>query len=387
MKIAIIGAGSVGSALTRVLLTQDIVSTIVILDRNGNALDEIKSAHSDHPSISRLRTFRVNIEEYSSIVTLLKGLDVIISALPYKFNMELTRIAIDNGCHFLDLGGSDQVYEDQLQLHELASRNRSFVLPNCGLAPGLLNIIAYNGYKKFDKVSSIKIMSGGLPVNPQPPLNHHLSFSAVGFLSEHLPPVLAVENGKPVHLEPLSGLEPVQFRTRPELDTLEMFSTGGHISTLAKTLDRSVDNLCYKTIRHHGNHDIMKALISLGFADNRIIDVASSMTYRDLLIRKLRQQLPENLPDIVLAKVVIEGTMDGQNQTNNYELVYEYNSEDGHSAIMTCTAVPTALIALMAAKGEVKGEPGVSAPEQVINAESLFQQLEDWGISISESSE
>jgi len=384
MKIAIIGAGSVGSALARILLDQESVTSIMVLDRNGNALEELKSRTAKHPAASKLRTFRVGMEEYSSIVTLVKDVTIIISALPPQFNLELTKIAVDNGAHFLDLGGSDQVFEKQLELDERASRNRSFVLPNCGLAPGLLNIIAYNGFKKFDSVHSIRILSSGLPLNPRPPLYHHLSFSAEGFLNEHLPPVLAVEHGKPVHVEPLSGLEPVSFESRPELDSLEGFNTGGHISTLAKTLAGSVDNLSYKTIRHRGNHDIMQALLKLGFADDRMIDVRSSMTYRHLLIRKLQQQLPETLPDIVLAKVILEGTMDGKKQARTYELVYEYNPDDGHSAIMTCTAVPTALIALMVTKGEVSGGPGVKAPEQIIEADPFLKKLEKWGITVKE---
>ncbi|MDG5767254.1 saccharopine dehydrogenase C-terminal domain-containing protein [Balneolales bacterium ANBcel1] len=387
MKIAIIGAGSVGSALTHVLMEQEAINTLIILDRNGNALDELKQEMAGHPSISKMRTFKVGMEEYASILTLIKDMDVMISALPYKYNLELARIAANNECHFLDLGGNDQVFEKQLELDDLAARNRTYIVPNCGLAPGLLNIIAYNGYKQFDSVSTLEIMSGGLPLNPKPPLNHHLSFSAVGFLEEHLPPVLAVRDGKPVNVEPLSGLEPVSFTSHPELKGLEKFHTGGHITSIAKTLAGSVDNISYKTIRHRGNHDIMEALIKLGFAEKRIIDIGTSMTYRDLLIRKFRSQLPENLPDIVLAKVRLIGKIDGKSQTHRYELVYEYNPDDGHSAIMTCTAVPTAMIAMSVLNGEVSGSPGVKAPEEVIDAEPFLKNLEEWGINIKKSIE
>ncbi|MDI6401712.1 saccharopine dehydrogenase C-terminal domain-containing protein [Balneolaceae bacterium ANBcel3] len=385
MKIAVIGAGTVGSSLVQVLLDQEQVSTLIVLDRKGNALDEIKQMNQEHPSFSKLRTFKVGMEKYSAVVTLVKGLDVMISALPYTLNFELARIAVNNGCHFMDLGGSDQVFDRQLSLHDKAREKGLYVLPNCGLAPGLLNIIAYHGYKRFDDVSSICIYSGGLPLNPVPPLFHHLSFSAHGFLSEHLPPVLAVQDGKPTHVEPLSGVESISFENRPELGELEAFYTGGHISTLAKTLQGSVENLSYKTIRHKGNHTIMQALLKLGLADKKIIDVASSMTYRDLMIRKLQEVLPETLPDIVLAKVVIEGTIKKKPSKKTIELVYEYDPKDEHSAIMTCTAVPTALIAIITKEKQMISEPGVRAPELAIPAEPFLQRIQEHGIQINET--
>ena len=387
MKIAIIGAGPVGSAITRVLMNQDEIKALIVLDRNGAVLDKLKEHFSDHPGVSRLRTFRVGMEERSSIITLVKGFDVMISALPFQFNLELTRIAIEVGCHFLDLGGSDKVYEEQRKLNNRAKQNGSYILPNCGLAPGLLNIIAWSGFRQFETVSSIQMMSGGLPVHPRPPLNHHLSFSAEAFLNEHLPPVLAVRDGQPVDIEPMSGLEPITFQSRPEMETLEAFYTGGHISTLAYSLRGSVGNLSYKTIRHRGNHTVMQALIELGLADDRIIDIGTSMTYRDFLIRKLRKRLPENLPDIVLAKVIIDGrngsTEDNKDQRRIFELTYEYHPDDGHSAVMNSTALPTAEIALMIGRGDINIEPGVHPPEQVVPEEPFLEAMKQHGIEIN----
>ncbi|MBP3193787.1 saccharopine dehydrogenase family protein [Natronogracilivirga saccharolytica] len=387
MKIAVIGAGPAGSAITRVLMDYKEVQNLVVLDRNGAVLDELKESFSGHPSLSRLRTFRVGMQERSSIITLVNGFDVMISALPYQYNLEMTKIAIETGSHFLDLGGNDKVFEMQRKLDKQAEQNGSCILPNCGLAPGLLNIIAMNGFRQFETVSSIEMMSGGLPVNPHPPLNHHLSFSAEAFLSEHLPPVLAVRDGRPVDLEPMSGLEPITFQSRPEMTALETFYTGGHISTLAYTLQGSVSNLSYKTIRHRGNHSVMQALIELGLADDRIIDIGTSMTYKDFLIRKLRKRIPENLPDIVLAKVIIDGQNgsggNSKKLRRTYELTYEYHPDDGHSAVMSCTALPTAHIALMLARGEISARPGVHPPEQIVPAESFLDAMKQYGIEIS----
>ena len=167
MKIAVVGAGMVGAAIARLLCAEPRVNSVNVIDRNGFALEEL----SDRLESPKLRTHRVKIEQEMSIVGLLKGTDVLISALPFKQNVKLTGIALSLGAHYVDLGGDDTTYAEELGYQAAAMAAGRWVVPNCGLAPGLTNILAMHGFESFDSVESIRIRAAALPQAPIPPLN------------------------------------------------------------------------------------------------------------------------------------------------------------------------------------------------------------------------
>ncbi|MEN9839154.1 MAG: hypothetical protein RL177_633, partial [Bacteroidota bacterium] len=328
MNIAVVGAGSVGAAITRLLCAEERVKSVHVIDRNGNALESV-AALVNHP---KLVIHRVKIEREVSILGLIKGAEIIISALPFKQNLKLAEIAIKVGAHYIDLGGDDETYQSQLKLDSLAKNAKRWVIPNCGLAPGLSNILAMHGVESFDTVDTVQIRAAGLPKNPVPPLNYQLSFSPQGLVNEYLSTSVILENGQLKEVPALEGVEEVMLQSRPELGILEAFYTAGAATTLARHLAGKVQSLNFKTMRYKGHRDIIKSLFELGFNSSQIIDVRVNLSFRDLLVRQLSKYLPTGGDDFVAMKVRIKGQKDGASVTRDYEMYQESDKVRGMSA-------------------------------------------------------
>ena len=274
MKIAVLGAGAAGTAITRFLSQEKKVTAIRVLDRNGNALDELESSVNS----SKIRVHRVAIDKEMSVTAILKGAQCIISALPFKHNYRVAKIALKAGIPYVDLGGDDDITFKQLSLGEKAREANIFMVPNSGFAPGLVNILAMHGFESFDSVDSIIIRAAGLPKDPIPPLNYHLSFSPVGLVNEYLNKVTVIENGELVEMDALDGYETCKLKSHPDLGPLEAFYTSGSATFIAKELEGKIKTLDFKTLRYLGHRNIIKAFFDLGFNSSQIIDIRTSLT-------------------------------------------------------------------------------------------------------------
>lgn len=378
MKIAILGAGPVGKALTHLYCENPTVKAVNVIDQNGNALSELEQFCRHQ----KLRTYRVNIERERSLLSLLKGFDCVISALPHEYNIKLAEMAIEIGINYIDFGGHDDVLEEQMKLTDKAQTRERWVIPNCGLAPGLVNILAMHGFETFDRTDQIQIWSAGLPTDPTPPFNFHIAFSPAGLISEYVNPSLIIEDGQLKQVPSLEGYEMIRFDTKPEVGELESFYVSGNITSLAKNLEGKVNLLTYKTLRYPGHRDIVKALMDLGFGSGQIIDIRTNLTYRDLLIRQVRKNLPAGKEDCVLVKVLIEGILDGEKVCREYELIHDYTEEDKLSAMMACTTIPTVIISELIGEHKLIGNGGVFTPEMVVPKEEFLKRLRDKGLNL-----
>jgi lysine 6-dehydrogenase len=381
MNIAVVGAGSVGAAITRLLCAEERVKSVHVIDRNGNALESV-AALVNHP---KLAIHRVKIEREVSILGLIKGAEIIISALPFKQNLKLAEIAIKVGAHYIDLGGDDETYLSQLKLDGAAKAAHRWVIPNCGLAPGLSNILAMHGVESFDSVDTVQIRAAGLPKNPVPPLNYQLGFSPQGLVNEYLSTSVILENGQLKEVPALEGVEEVMLQSRPELGILEAFYTAGAATTLARHLAGKVQSLNFKTMRYKGHRDIIKSLFELGFNSPQIIDVRVNLSFRDLLVRQLSKYLPTGGDDFVAMKVRIKGQKDGASVTRDYEMYQESDKVRGMSAMMLSTAVPSVVMAMMIADGSLGQAGGVSAPEFVVPKQEFYDRIKKMGLRLQQT--
>jgi len=377
MKIAILGAGMVGTALTKLFCSNDRISAVIVFDSNGAALEELEDVVDSH----FLKTYKVSIEKEASIIGLLKDFDCLISALPSKFNLRLANLALKTGINFIDLGGKDGMYESQQALHGEAELAGKWIIPNCGLAPGLLNILAMHGYSDFDSVESIRIRAGGLPVVPVPPLNYQLGFSPIGLIEEYIESSLIVADGEAKYVDALDGYETLSFRARPDLGDLEAFYVSSRITTLARHLAGKVGSLDFKTVRYKGHRDIFKAFFLLGFDSKQIIDIRASLTYRDLLIRQVMRKMPSGQRDFVVGKVLVDGWKDGKKMRRDYELFHE-SDIPGMSAIMACTAIPVVAMAEFIVDKKLEGLGGVYPPELILPRTEFIERLVEKGLDI-----
>jgi lysine 6-dehydrogenase len=379
MKIAVLGAGAAGAAITRFLIQENSVTSVRVIDRNGNALDDLESSIKSN----KIRVHRVGIEKEMAVAGLLTGCDCIISALPFKHNYKVASLALKSGIPYVDLGGDDSTTDRQFNLDVRAREAGINIIPNAGFAPGLVNILAMHGYESFDTVDSIVIRAAGLPKNPIPPLNYHLSFSPVGLVNEYMNTVSVIENGDLIEVDALDGYETCKLKSHPDLGPLEAFYTSGSSTFIARELVGKVNTFDFKTLRFVGHRDIIKSFFDLGFNSSQIIDIRSSLTYRELFIRQLKRKLPQTKEDIAVAKIIIKGIRDGKTLVREYEVYLESDENPAISAMMTVTSQSAVTTAMLLAEDKINKPGGVFTPELALPKEEYIERMISHGVNIS----
>ena len=247
----------------------------------------------------------------------------------------------------------------------------------------MVNILGLHAFESMDSVDSLHLQAAALPKNPVPPLNFHLSFSPMGLVNEYLNEVTIIENGSLLRRNALDGYTTLSMTSRPELGELEAFYTSGAALVLAEHLNGKVHDFSFKSLRYSGHRNIMKAMFDLGFDSEQIIDIQASVTYKDLLVRQLRKNLPQSIEDLVIANVEATGTRKGKKIKLTYELNLDYNEDMGISAMMTCTALSAVQIA-MAIGSRIPDVPGgVYVPELIVNKDEYIEFLQRNGISLN----
>lgn len=376
MNITVIGAGVIGSAIVHDLASRPEVSQIQVCDALARSL---RSLHKT-TSTTKLRSFQVDVRDPNVLAPILKGSDCVIGAAGPDVNVLLAEICINVGSHFCDLGGNDPLTYEKLAFDERARERGIWIVPNCGLAPGLVNILCMHGIDQFDNVQSAHLRVGDVPLAPNPPFNFRISWSAEKIIDDYTHPVQLIRDGQIIDEEPLSRLETIGFA--PPFDAMEAFCTAGGLSTLASDLQGRVGKLDHKTIRWPGHASQMAFLLGLGFGDEQTVDVQSHLSYRDILVRRLRQRLGGQYEDAVLLRVLLWGTVDGETRSLVYEMVDTYDEEHQMSAMRRCASIPTATVATMIASGMVEGG-GAAPPERIIAREEFIESVVARGLNIT----
>ncbi|MBI1807215.1 MAG: saccharopine dehydrogenase NADP-binding domain-containing protein [Ignavibacteria bacterium] len=377
MKVLVIGAGMMGSAMAYDLAHSSGVETITLADINEERAYSIASAIGRNIVPRKLDT-----NDFNEVVRLMKTVNVAIGATTYTQNLSLTKAAIEAGIHFCDLGGNMDVVDSQIELHARARAANICILPNCGLAPGMACVVAAGSAKKFSSVDEIHIRVGGLPQHPQPPLHYQLVFSAEGLINEYLEPAEVIHNSTLKHVDSMIDVEELEFP--PPFGKLEAFNTSGGVSMLTRIFKGTIKELDYKTIRYKGHCEKFKTLLDLGFASTEPIMVGNSVrTTREVFEELLRRKLPTNGPDVVLMRVTVIGTLQGTRKTLAYEMIDYYDEKGKMTSMMRTTAFPTSIIAQMVANGTITAR-GVVPPEQCVPLDPLIEELKKRSIIIKE---
>jgi lysine 6-dehydrogenase len=303
------------------------------------------------------------------------------SAIPYYFNLDLARHAADAGVHFCDLGGNTDIVFEQRKLDAIAREKGITIVPDCGLAPGMVNILAQHGIDQLDSVAEVKIFVGGLPQHPEPPLNYQIVYSLEGVLDYYTTLSWVVRDGKRVQVKALSEVEPVLFEA--PVGELEAFHTAGGLSTMAFRYEGQIPNMEYKTLRYPGHAKIMEAIRDLGLLDLEPVDVKGArVSPRDVAVAQMGPRLTKpDGKDLVALRVTVAGQKSGQPKTIKYELVDRYDEERGISAMMRTTGYSLSITGQMQARGEVK-PAGVHTPDECMPGEKYIDELRKRGVNI-----
>lgn len=329
----------------------------------------------------KVSAVELDVSDFRKTVSVMRGHDAAISCVNYWFNVELSQAAIETNCNFCDLGGNNYVVDKQLALDDSARQAGINIIPDCGLAPGMVSILAMHGAHRFDQLDEIHIRVGGLPQNPKPPLDYQLVFSVEGLINEYIETARVIRDGKITEIASMTELERVEFEGFPPL---EAFQTSGGTSTLPDTFLGRVRELDYKTIRYAGHCEKFKTMIDLGLCSSQEILVdGQKIVPRRVLGELLCKNLPADEPDYVLVRLDFTGTKDGKRQTLRFDVIDSYDEQTGLSAMMRTTAFPASIIAQMMAKDEVLMR-GATPQEKAIDAEKFVRQLEKRNIFIKE---
>lgn len=286
-EIAIVGAGKIGSMMAELLAgSRDYAVTVI--DRSREQLDRLETAAS-------IDKVAADITQGDSLLRILAGKYAVLSAAPYHATRLIAQAAKAAGAHYLDL--TEDVASTRA-VKQLAQGARTAFIPQCGLAPGFITIVASDLCAHFDELQDVRMRVGALPRFPSNALNYNLTWSTDGVINEYCEPCEAIVNGRLRETQALEELE--EFSLDGVL--YEAFNTSGGLGTLCETLAGKVRNLNYRTIRYPGHAAIMKALLN----DLRLRD------RRELLKDILENAVPVTLQDVVIVFVTVSGMRAGQ---------------------------------------------------------------------------
>ena len=379
MKILVLGAGRMGlGAVYDLAHNSPEVETITVADSDLTKA-EIVAESVNSPKVS---AFELDVSDYDKTVFAMRGHDAAISCVNYWFNASLSKAAIETNCNFCDLGGNNYVVDEQLALDEEARKAGISIIPDCGLAPGMVSVLAMHGAKRFDEIEEIHIRVGGLPQEPKTALQYQLVFSVEGLINEYIEVARVIRDG---HISEVASMTEVESLSFDDFPALEAFQTSGGTSTLPDTFLGKIKELDYKTIRYAGHCEKFKTMIDLGLCSSKEILVDyQKVNPRKVFGELLTRHLPADEPDYVLVRLDFVGKIGNETKKLRFDIVDKQDEATGLSAMMRTTAFPASIIAQMMAKGEVSMR-GAIPQEKAIDSDKFVAELARRNIVIKES--
>ena len=376
MRMLVLGAGLQGSACAYDLLQRPEVERVTLADLHPDRLP----AFLKKKKSKRLVTTRLDAKRSSALRKLMRNHDAVLNALPYYFSYPVAKLAVTSGLHCADLGGNTEIVQKQKTLHRAAQKKHVSVIPDCGLAPGMVNIIAAEGIRRVGDAESVKIFVGGLPQKPEPPLNYQIVYSLEGALDYYTTPSWILREGRPERVDALSELEDVPFPS--PVGTLEAFHTGGGISTMPWAYSGKVRTMEYKTLRYPGHAAIMRPIREMGLLSLVPVTVRGrKVVPRDAFIAAVSPQLSKpNGRDLVALRVEVRGKSGSRVA---WQLLDYYDEPTGISAMMRATGFSLAITGVMQVDGRI-GSAGVYTPDEAVPFHAYVAELRHRGVRIEE---
>src|SRR3954469_4186272 len=330
MRVLVLGAGRMGLGAAYDLAHNSVgVESVTVADVDeGRARAVAETLKSE-----RVRAAHVNVEDFARTIELMRGHDAAISCVTYFHNLSLARAALEARTNFCDLGGNNTVVDAELALDAEARDAGVNIIPDCGLAPGMVSVLAAHGAARFEQLDELHIRVGGLPQNPKPPLDYQIVFSVEGLVNEYVERARVIRGGELVEVESMTELESLDF---PEpYGRMEAFQTSGGTSTLPETFLGKVRELDYKTIRYPGHCERFKLLIDLGLARSEAVEVGGApVPPRRLLGELLNRHLPSDGPDLVFIRLEFAGELKGGGARRlRYDIIDRFDPRTSLSAM------------------------------------------------------
>ena len=360
-KIIIFGAGLIGRSIALDLAKQH---EITCVDLNKKALAKITKENSD------IHTVNFDLSKEKDYRKLIKAYDLVVSAMPGYLGFETLKRILIAGKNVVD---ASFFPENCFDLDHLAKKNQVFAVVDCGLAPGMDNIILGHLDTRME-VSKFECLVGGLPVKRIWPFNFRSLFSPIDVIQEYTGPARYVENGEVVEREALSDCELMDIK---RVGTLEAFNTDG-LRTLIKTMDH-IPYMKEKTLRYPGHCEYIQVLKESGFFSTDTIELNGiEFSPMEVSARILENnwKMATNEEEFTVVRTTIEGEENGKKRRYIYRMLDKTNKEDKTSSMARCNGYTATAVTNFVLQNKI--EEGICAPETLGALDGAFKYILDY---------
>ncbi len=380
-RYAVIGSGRQGTAAAYDFAKFGDADDIVLGDMN---LAQAKRAAA---RVNRLvgrdvaRAAAVDVTKPATVLRAIQGADVMLSGVPYFFNLGLAKLAIKARVSMVDFGGNTELVRKQLALDRQARKAGVGTIPDCGMGPGLTLTLAVHAMELLDVPEHVYIYDGGLPQHPRPPWNYELTFNVEGLTNEYDGDATFLREGRIARVPLFSELEIVDF---PPLGKLEAVVTPGGLSTAPWSFQGKLRTLQNKTLRYPGHWTQMQAYEDLGLFSLAPVTVDGKKVIPRHVFHALfePQVTPESIRDVCVERVRALGMKDRQTAEAVVEIVDYADPRTGFTSMERLTGWHAAIAAEMLARGVIP--PGTHSVELGIPARAFVEEARRRGLNITE---
>ncbi|NTU65171.1 MAG: hypothetical protein HGB05_17660, partial [Chloroflexi bacterium] len=321
----VLGAGRQGTAAAYDLVKFGEADRVTLADRESGIAQAAADRVNDLTARSIADAIALDVRNEQAVREALRDRTVVLSAVPYYFNLPLTYLAIESGAAWCDLGGNTDIVRQQHALHDDAQRAGVSVVPDCGMGPGLGNTLGVYAMELLDTTDHVYLYDGGLPLEPQPPWNYIASFNIEGLTNEYYYGMTVLRHGELVHIPVFSELEIIDT----PLGALEAFMVAGGVSTAPWTFKSRLQTYQLKIVRYPGTFAQLKAFSDLGLFDLDPVrvdghDVIPRQMFHALFEPQVRAEV---VKDVCLIRAQAIGTKGGRAAEVTIDLVDRHDRE------------------------------------------------------------
>jgi len=318
---AVVGAGRQGTAAAYDMAKFGNAKKVLIADIFLENAEKAANRVNDLLKTKIAEAKKVDVKDQFSLIKLLTGVDAFLSSVPYYYNLDIAKAAIEAKASMCDLGGNTDIVKEQLNLNLQAKEAKISIVPDCGQVPGMGTTLCVYAMNLLDKPSEVYMWDGGLPQNPKPPFNYLLTFNIEGLTNEYAEPTIFLREGALVEVEPLEELEEIHFDA--PIGRLEAFTTGGGTSTAPWTFKGKLKTYQNKTVRYPGHFSQLRSWWDLGLFDLKPIKVEDQLIIPRNLLHALLEPKVVNPQekDLVVIKVKCLGEKNGREAEVTLDLI------------------------------------------------------------------
>jgi len=376
MNATVLGAGRVGAAIAQDLAANGEFN-VRLVDRDTQRLSDVETK-------TGIRGERADFSLPSTIGRAVQDADIVVNAAPGFLGHRTLEAVLTAGRSVVDIAFFP---EDPFGLDDLARSKGVTAIVDCGVAPGLSNLLVGSAVRELDSAVRVAIYVGGLPTTPTPPYEYRAVFSPIDVIEEYTRPARLVVDGRTEIRPALTDLETLDI---PGVGRLEAFNTDG-LRTLVETID--CPQMTEKTLRYPGHADKVRLLRDSGFFSTEPRDVGGiDVRPIDLTAALLFPlwEMRDGEEDVTVLRVVVEGTLRGKRQRTTFDLVDHYDRRTKTSSMARTTGYTATMAVRLLTRGAVR-TAGVLAPEQLAedpaSVEFILSGLRRRGIDVHRTTE